>query len=117
MDLASEILQAVGVEQVENFAYANAVSGVQAGANDVPGQDPIPGALSEADARVIEFELNSALHGGLIAPGYISGLSVSVDRTNNVIESGELLMEVDMTPLAYFDKVKSKISFVSRKNA
>lgn len=117
MDLGSEILQAVGEEQLENYVVTNPSAGVQPGQGDVPGQDAIPGAIREADARVIERELNSALENGLVAPGYVSAMRVSLDRTVDVLTSKSMAMDVELTPLGYIDSFKGRISFVNRKNA
>lgn len=118
MDLACEIAHVVAEQQLENHLIANPLTGVQPDAGSVPGQNPVPGALSEADARVLDAEMKTALDLGLVKRGYAVAIGeVRVSRESPFLTTGELEIEVEIVPFGYVDAVKVKIGFQSNKFA
>lgn len=110
MDLASEIFQDVMTEQLENNLLANPLTGPQPGETG-DEEDVTPGALAEADARVIDREFLTALKDVLVKRGYVSGVSARVSREDPFLTTGELTAEVSLTPLGYVDKFTGGIAY------
>lgn len=110
MDLASEIFQDVMTEQLENNLLANPLTGPQPGETG-DEEDVTPGALAEADARVIDREFLTALKNVLVKRGYVSGVSARVSREDPFLTTGELTAEVSLTPLGYVDKFTGGIAY------
>lgn len=115
MDLASEVYQAVMLQQIENNLLANPLTGAQPGVTS--GESLVPGALAEADARIIDRELLTALRAVLVANGYVSAVRAQVSRTDPFLTTGILTAKVSLTPLGYVDEFKGDIFFESPRLA
>lgn len=112
MDVASEIFEAVMLQQLENNLLANPLTGPQP-----DGANATPGALAELDARIIDRELLSALTNVLVTAGYVSGVRARVSRTDPFLTTGTLTAEVSITPLGYVDNFNGGIAFENPKFA
>lgn len=116
MDLASELYQAFMVSQLENYMFANPLTGPQPG--QVQGQSaPVPGAIAEPDARMLDKELTDTLSAVLVRNGYVPSLIARVSRTDPFLQTGTLTANVWLDPLAYIDTFNGTISFTSPKFA
>lgn len=112
MDIASEVAHAVAEEQLENHMVANPTTGPQPDDGAVPGQEPIPGALGEADARTFDNDLRAALQLALVSRGYAVAIGeVRVSRETPFLTNGELEVEVEIVPYGYVEAVRVKIGF------
>ncbi|MFT3773010.1 MAG: DUF2586 family protein [Minicystis sp.] len=72
-----------------------------------------PGDIYEPDALRMEREFNAALVNQLVSTGYVSSVSVKLNRTPVSLGSGKykLLCTVKLTGLAYIDQFEGTIGF------
>jgi hypothetical protein len=78
------------------------------------------GTLDPGDAADLMSEVNEGLRVLLMQPtnargkkGHVTGVSYTVDTTNNVLQTGLLLSQVAITSLAYVDNIATTFSFVT----
>jgi hypothetical protein len=72
-----------------------------------------PGDIWEPHALRIEREINAALANQLVNTGYVSAISVKLNRTPVSLGSGKykLLCDVKITGLGYIDEFAGTIGF------
>lgn len=96
MDIASKTARTAALN------YLN--SSVRANAN---------GTIADRDASVIEAQITNALQQALTVPGDASAVSVKVDRTNNIVSTGQLLITIRVTPLGYAKSISLDLGFTN----
>lgn len=69
------------------------------------------GAIYPQDASKIENTVQSLLNATILAPGWCSGTSVVVNRTNNILSTKQLLVNTRVTPLGYAKQIVETIAF------
>lgn len=78
--------------------------------NDDTFVDEATGLILESAAVRIEQDLERQLRTVTTEPGRASSVSVRVDRTVNIISTGQLLVEYRIVPKAYFKQIVGKIA-------
>lgn len=63
------------------------------------------GRIDPAFANDIDSRCNGKLDDGLGAPGFVTAATCLVDRTNNILGTSELLVNIAITPLAYLKAI------------
>ena len=71
------------------------------------------GTINEADARVIENGCSSDLSSVLGLKPDISGKTVVIDRTHNILSDGVLPVKVRIIPLGYTRHIIADIGFTN----
>lgn len=101
LDLGSLIFRRVMILQLENNVFVN------------PATFPdvaLRGCIREDDANTIEREIEAGLLNELA--GKISGVTVKVRRTDNLLTNGgKVRADVRFTPLAYIDNFEGTIAY------
>jgi hypothetical protein len=76
------------------------------------------GTIDERDALAIEADVESQLRAQLTTPqnvkgqrGHVSALSYRVDRTNNVLTTGEIISHTAIRPHGYIKKLTASLGF------
>jgi hypothetical protein len=76
------------------------------------------GAIDERDARRLETQIDSRLRANLTqptnaegTPGQVSAVRYTIDRTNNILSSSQLISEVAIQPLGYARFISTTIGF------
>jgi hypothetical protein len=73
------------------------------------------GTILEADARTIESYIESACRTALIEPQYATDLTVVIDRTNNILSSNTLRMQLRVIPKGYAKFIEQELGFQNPK--
>jgi hypothetical protein len=87
--------------RVMDLATATARNVLQQYVNESLRVDRSTGAVLEQDARAIENRIDRALRSVLVQPGDASDCGVNVDRTINLLGTGQLKATVRVLPLGY----------------
>jgi hypothetical protein len=73
--------------------------------------NPTTGRILEADAKAIEAALESALNAALVAAGHASSVAAVVNRTDNILSTQTLRVEVRVIPLGYLETISGVVAF------
>jgi hypothetical protein len=71
------------------------------------------GTLTDAAANTISNDLSSAIQTNMTAVGMISGASVSVDQTQNILQTNKLLVTVTIQGVAYLLEIDVTTGYAS----
>jgi hypothetical protein len=99
MDYACTVARAAGLQ------YLNK------GVRVVPRGKPRAGFIDERDAQAIEKQIKSKLSAALLSEGDASDVSVAVSRTDNILSTKTLNIEISIVPLAYAQTIRENIGF------
>jgi Protein of unknown function (DUF2586)/Ubiquitin-activating enzyme E1 FCCH domain len=88
MDLACDIVQQTEVNNINDDVRVNLGKGPT---------DPIYGTIFETDARVIERTAAGALRDQMVATAMISGMTVHIDRTTNILTTSKIKNTIQIT--------------------
>jgi hypothetical protein len=69
------------------------------------------GRILEADALAIEKRVEQALRAALTQPGFASDVSVTVNRTDNILSTQTLRVKTRVIPLGYAKFIENEIGF------
>jgi hypothetical protein len=77
------------------------------------------GGIDEIDAGTIEDRATDALSDALIksTPQHVSGVSVTVDRSNNILTTEELIVDFSIVPKAYAKTIRGRLGFTNPARA
>lgn len=78
--------------------------------NDEIRVNKTTGKIVELDARNIEANLEAHLRAAVTEPGYASSVSVTLDRTINVLSLQKLVVRYRIVPLAYAKTIEGEIA-------
>ena len=79
--------------------------------------DATTGQLSTNAAKYYQNLIQSAIDGQLLANGEISGLSVQIDPTQDVLSTGEVCIELRLVPDAYANSFKINLGYDNPANS
>ena len=96
LDAACDIAYAVGVEEVSDDLTVTPA-----------------GTLDPTEAAVLQSDIQVALVQGLVQTSYVSSVGALVNTTNNVLQSGNILINVSVVPKAYANAITETISLVN----
>lgn len=112
MDIACETAHEVAVDWVGMGVRTNQNTDIDSGQ---PGAD---GTIDERDAQSMESELEAALESQLLNPqnaegtgGHVQAVGARINRTINILTTGQIEIEVFLVPLAYVRDVRTTLSY------
>ena len=100
MDIACDIVHQIGQVEIDSDVRTN------------PN-----GTIYENDARSIEAIFSAALQAQMLSNNMISGFTVTVDRTNNILLTSTVNVTVTITPRGYVEEVSATIGFLTSGQA
>lgn len=92
MDLACDIVHQTEQQNINDDVRVNLGKGPS---------DPVYGTIFERDARTIEQTALAAIRNQMVATGMISGATVVVDRTTNILATSMIRVTVSITGKGY----------------
>lgn len=75
--------------------------------------DSTTGFIIEIDARYVEQAVDSAVRAAVIQPGYASDCQITVNRSTNILSTGNLPVTVRITPVGYTRQISLDIGFTN----
>lgn len=99
MDIASITVRAAQLQYLNDQIVVNGA------------QSKSPGTIREEDARGIDSSILSAMRAALSAPGFASGVSCMVNRTDNILSTSVLRVDYGVIPLGYLKQIQGTIGF------
>lgn len=99
--------------RVMDIACAIARIGFLRFLNDSVLVDKKTGLILETEARRIENYVNALERASITQPGFATDVTVVVDRTVNMITTGQLKARVSITPLAYMKSISVDVGYVN----
>jgi len=79
--------------------------------NDSVRLDPATGFILEKDARDLELRSDAALRDQLVSPGHASAATTTVSRTDNIISTSTITVNIRVIPLGYLRFISVTIGF------
>jgi Protein of unknown function (DUF2586) len=71
------------------------------------------GLIDERDARAIDATLQALLEAALTSQGHASAVSVRVVRTDNLLSTQKLRVDIRVTPLGYLKQLEATVGFLN----
>lgn len=78
--------------------------------NDEVRVSKTTGRIIETDARNIEANIEARVRTAITEPGYASNVTVTLDRTTNVLSLQKLVMRYRIVPLAYAKEITGEVA-------
>jgi hypothetical protein len=73
----------------------------------------VAGAIDERDARAFESDVGGKLRAAIVAPGYATDVTVTANRSDNILSTRTLRSKVRVLPLGYSKYLESELGYLN----